>query len=357
MRILFITATPFNVIGGSGTFVGIRTLMESLRARGAIVDVKVPTLRFPIYTAQRLLFNQSLRFFRPNQYDVIVGFDMDGCWLPPTPGQPHVASIKGVIADEMRFETAMTKATMGVQAACEKLHIQRADLVITTSAYAAKAIQNYYGIRQAPLVVPELIDLSAWREKSEAFFAIPDESKFVVLSVCRFYRRKRLNILVGAANRLRGRIPGLEIRIVGGGPERQRLQRICRERKLDQLVTWRIDIDQEELLKEYQRCNVFCLPSVQEGFGIVFLEAMASGKPIVAANAGAAPEVVQHGLLVEPDSEDALAQALEQLYADSKLRKTLGTAGQEFVKQFDAPIIAERFLNALGRAVATKASV
>ena len=127
MRILFITATPFNVFGGSGTFVGIRTLMDSLRARGATVDVSVPTLRFPIYTVQRLLFNQLLRFSRHNTYDVIVGFDMDGCWLAKTPGQAHVASIKGVIADEMRFESGLTKATMGVQAVCERLHVKRAD--------------------------------------------------------------------------------------------------------------------------------------------------------------------------------------------------------------------------------------
>jgi len=357
MRILFITATPFNVFGGSGTFVGIRTLMDSLRARGVTVDVSVPTLRFPIYTVQRLLFNQLLRFSGYSQYDVVVGFDMDGCWLARTTGQAHAASIKGVIADEMRFESGLTKATMGLQAACERLHVQQADLVITTSAYAAERIQSCYGVPRAPLIVPEPIDLAAWRERSQQFLEIPDGTKFVVLSVCRFYRRKRLEILLGAADRLRDRIPGLEVRIVGGGPEGDRLQRICRERRLDRLVTWRFDISQQELMKEYNRCDVFCLPSVQEGFGIVYLEAMASGKPIVAAKAGATPEVARHGLLVEPDSEDALAQALERLYADSALRTALGTAGQQFVQRFDAPIITEQFLLAMKGAVASKVVV
>ena len=321
--------------------------MDALRASGAVVDVKVPTLHFPIFTVQRLLFNQSLRFSQNSDYDVIVGFDMDGCWLPRRAGQVHVASIKGVIADEMRFEAGLTKATMGLQARCEQLHVQRADIVVATSAYSANKIRSYYGVSQPPIIIPEPIDLGSWNKLSSQFKKTPYQTKFVVLSVCRFYRRKRIDILLAAADRLRNRIPGLEIRIVGGGPERDRLQRICRERKLDQLVTWRMDISQEELMQEYQGCEVFCLPSVQEGFGIVFLEAMASGKPIVAANAGAAPEVVQHGLLVEPDCEEALAQALEQLHSDRTLRKTLGEAGQEFVKRFDAPNIAGQFLLAL----------
>jgi glycosyltransferase involved in cell wall biosynthesis len=357
MRILFVTATPFHVIGGSGTFVGISTLMKALRTTGAVVDVNVPTLRFPIYTVQRLLFNQTLRFSETSHYDAIVGFDMDGCWLPRRAGQAHVASIKGVIADETQFEAGLTKATMGLQARCEKVHVRRADIVIATSAYSARKIQNFYGVSQPPIIISEPIDLSSWNKLSSQFEETPDQARFVVLSVCRFYRRKRLDILLAAADRLRNRIPGLEIRIVGGGPERDRLQRICRERKLDQLVTWRIDISQDELMREYGRCDVFCLPSVQEGFGIVFLEAMASGKPIVAANAGAAPEVVQHGLLVEPDKEDELAQALEQLYADRTLRMTLGEAGRQFVKQFDAPTIGEQFLVAMQRAVASKAVV
>ena len=64
-------------------------------------------------------------------------------------------------------------------------------------------------------------------------------------------------------------------------------------------------------LREYKRADVFCLPSVQEGFGIVLLEAMAAGKPIVAARAAAIPEVAPHGLLVEPDSPEALAAGIE----------------------------------------------
>jgi glycosyltransferase involved in cell wall biosynthesis len=189
-----------------------------------------------------------------------------------------------------------------------------------------------------------MIDLEAWDKQLLLNPADPDLRKFVVLSVCRFYPRKRLHVLLGAAQRLRGKIPGLEINIVGGGPESKRLKKFCREKGLESVVSWKENISQAELAREYNRCHVFCLPSVQEGFGIVFLEAMASGKAIIAANAGATPEVATHGVLVQPDNELALANAIESLYREPALRNSLGEAGRQFVAQFDAPVVAELFL-------------
>src|SRR5271170_4298848 len=116
-RIRFISSTPMNVYQGSGTYVGIETLARSLRDLGVHVDIVTPSLNLPILTARRLLFNQSLRFRRSNDYDVTVGFDMDGYAIAgkTNAGRPsashgskvHVASIKGVIADEMRFESGV----------------------------------------------------------------------------------------------------------------------------------------------------------------------------------------------------------------------------------------------------------
>lgn len=332
------------MVQGSGTFVGSTTLVRSLRKLGVTVDVTTPGFRFPVYTVQRLLFNQSLRFRPRDVYDVTVGLDMDGYTLAGVTPSIYVASIKGVIADEMRFEVGVTKATMRLQAACEKLNVRRADCVITTSQYSAARIQELYGVSQVPRIVPEAIELAAWEKLFRLNLAQADRNRFVVLSVCRFYPRKRLDVLLGAAQRLRSRIPELEVSIVGGGPEARRLKDVCRNKGLRGVVTWRENISQSELAREYNRCDVFCLPSVQEGFGIVYLEAMASGKAIVAVRAGATPEVVKHGLLAEPDDEEALAEAIERLYREPALRETLGAEGRQFVKQFDAPVVASLFL-------------
>jgi glycosyltransferase involved in cell wall biosynthesis len=107
---------------------------------------------------------------------------------------------------------------------------------------------------------------------------------------------------------------------------------------------------------EYRACDLFCLPSVQEGFGIVLLEAMAAGKAIVASRAAAIPEVAPHGLLVEPGNPEALAAAIEELYRSPAKRVELGRTGTQWVEQFDAPRVAGQFLEAV-RGVATGLSV
>ena len=168
-----------------------------------------------------------------------------------------------------------------------------------------------------------------------------------VLCVCRFYSRKRVHVLLRAAALLRARIPELEVvRIVqagriGGRPDYDTFMeglRPGRERPLAGRRYLRA-----QLASEYNGADVFCLPSVQEGFGIVFLEAMAAGKPIVAARASAVPEVVRHGLLVEPESDEALADAIETLYGDSQLRTSLA-AGRRDVEHFDMRLVARRFM-------------
>jgi glycosyltransferase involved in cell wall biosynthesis len=344
MHFRFITSTPLDILRGSGTFAGISTLATFLRQSGETVALVTPKLKFPVYTLERLVFNETLRLGHRPSNTVTVGFDMDGYTLAGTGRGLHIASVKGVIADEMRFEAGLTRATMRLQTLCEKRHVQRADLVIATSRYSAGRIRELYKISSEPRIVPELLDLTSWRRLLELNPAQPVANKFIVLSVCRFYPRKRLHILLGAADRLRSRIPGLEVRIVGAGPEAPRLKSIFRKRGLQGVVTWLGNISQAELAREYNRCQVFCLPSVQEGFGIVFLEAMASAKPVVAARAAAAPEVVKHGILVQPDDEEALAKAIERLYPDPALRAALAAEGSRFVNQFDAPVVARAFL-------------
>ncbi len=337
MRIRFLTSTPLDIRTGSGTYVGMHILARALRASGHEVRFETPQVHLRSYTAERLWFNRHLTPADPDE--LTVGFDMDGYRIAgKTPG--YVAALKGVIADEVRFERGLTRLTMGIQARCERLQAQRSERVLVTSRYASERAQEFYHLKTPPMVVPELIDLAEWRGLLSIHEARPE--RFTVLYVGRLYRRKRVEDLVRAAAMLRNRIPEIEVRIVGDGPHGPVLHRMRESRS----ATWLGNVGRGQLMAEYNRAGVFCLPSEQEGFGIVLLEAMASGKPIVAARAAAIPEVVPHGVLVEPRQPEALAAAIEALYRSPERRADLARAGNEWVRRFDAPVVAQAFLGA-----------
>ena len=344
MRIRFLTGTPLDVRRGSGTYVGIAVLARALRELGHQVSIETPRVRLPVYTAERLLFNRLLR--PAAGFDCTVGFDMDGYRLAGEPG--HVAALKGVIADEVRFERGLTRLTMGIQARREQVHVLHASRVVVTSRYCAAQVRALYGVNREPLVVPEPIDLAEWRRALAGASgpALPD--RFVVLFVGRLYRRKRVDVLLRAAAALGRRIPSLEVRIVGDGPRAAPLRRLTARLNLGGAVTFLGDVSRSRLVEEYRAASVFCLPSVQEGFGIVLLEAMAAARPIVAARAAAIPEVAPQATLVEPENAEALAEGIESLYRSPESRAAQGEAGAARVEQFDAPRVARRFLEAVG---------
>jgi len=339
VNIRFLTSTPLDIARGSGTFVGIHVLARALGELGHRVYFEPQGRRLPVYTLQRWLFNRRLR---PDAaFDLTVGFDMDGYRIARQPG--HVAALKGVIADEVRFERGLTRLTMSMQARCESAHVNRAARVLATSCYSAERAREFYGLRQAPLVVPEPIALAEWRGllQRDLLQRRPAASpRFTVLYVGRLYRRKRVDVLLQAAMLLRGRIPELELRIVGNGPCAGPLHAISSG------AVWLGDISRAQLAAEYNRASLFCLPSVQEGFGIVLLEAMAAGKAIVASRAAAIPETAPHSALVEPDNPEALAAAIERLYRSTGEREANAAAGAQWVERFDAPRVARLFLQA-----------
>lgn len=353
-RLGFITAIPQTVHRGSGCYVGISTLAAGATALGNTVEMITPEVRLGSSLVERYLFNQALRRRRQWTLDAIIGFDLDGFALPRQQGIPHIANIKGVLADALPFERGIARAVMALQSRWEAEHARRADLVITISEYCKQRLQELYGLRGSVAVVPEMIDLDTWRRLFHENPATKAADEFIVLCVCRFYPRKRLALLLRAAHWLRRRIPELRIRVVGGGPQAPALFRLWRELKLEPIVGWVGELPRHELAREYNRADVFCLPSVQEGFGIVFLEAMAAGKPIVAARAAAVPEVVKHGLLVDPEDFEALADGIWRLWRDPALRATIQQQQRQDVEEYGMIRVTTQFLHNVERVVPTE---
>lgn len=347
-RLLFLTGTPPGVRAGSGTFVGISVLRRALLARGHDVDLLAPAPGSSLSLAGRLLFNlrerDAVRRIRP---EVAVGFDLDGLFLRRG-GALTVASLKGVLADEARYERGAARARLVVEALFEKIHVRRVQRVLATSAHSASRIVQDYGVAAARVfVVPEPIELERWTDALRSAQDLPSESPSL-LCVAHLYPRKDVATLLAAMARLER---AAVLRVAGAGPELPRLRRIARRLRLGSRVEFLGHVPFARLAAEYRRADVFCLPSRQEGFGIVFLEAMAAGIPIVAGRAPAVVELLgngEYGVLVTPGDAPALAQALDRLLGDPEEQRRLGDAGRRRVQRYDAPRVALEFLDAVG---------
>jgi glycosyltransferase involved in cell wall biosynthesis len=129
---------------------------------------------------------------------------------------------------------------------------------------------------------------------------------------------------------------------VGSGDDLSRLRSVAAEQQVADGVHFLEGLSQRELAACYAAAEIFALPSTGEGFGLVFLEAMAFGKPVVGADAGGIPDLIRdgsNGLLIPPNDPDALAQGLSRLLQDEALRGKLGECGAAMVRreyEFDA---------------------
>jgi phosphatidylinositol alpha-1,6-mannosyltransferase len=339
-----------NPLEGSGTFVGIAGIARGLAVLGHEVLMRPLGRRTRFHTLDRWFYNLGVALRPPLGVDLVMGVDLDGFLWARHRVIPFVASLKGIIADELKNERGWVRVLLAAQARWERLNTRRADIVMVTSRYCAEVARREYGVPADRIaVVPESIDLEAWDDQFARAPRRPRRGP-VVLSVARMYPRKRLGDLLRAGVALKDRIPNAQIRIVGRGPEWDSLGRLHRDLGLGESVRLLGDVSREQLAEEYVNADLFCLPSVQEGFGIVFLEAMAAGLPVVACRAAAIPEVVADGttgVLTPPQDPAALAKTLEDLLRNPGRAARLGAEGRRRVEGFTPRHVAERFLDAV----------
>src|SRR5690606_21040151 len=194
-------------------------------------------------------------------------------------------------------------------AALEAANARRASRVIVPSEYSARVAAERYGIaRDRIAVVPEPV--LRRRDRAPAREARGAGGPRTILTVGHQYPRKRTVDLLRAVALLPPRLADVRVRVVGTGPELPRLRQLARSLGIAYRVDFMGRIDDAALEHEYASAHCFCHPSEQEAFGIVIVEAMAAGLPVVAARAAAIPELVKDGVtgrLVPPRDPAALA--------------------------------------------------
>jgi glycosyltransferase involved in cell wall biosynthesis len=144
-------------------------------------------------------------------------------------------------------------------------------------------------------------------------------SQPIILTVTRLSsaeRYKGYDQILQALPQIRHHLPDIHYILVGKGDDRPRVEKLIAELNLQDCVTLTGFVPDEELCEHYNLCDVFAMPSQGEGFGIVYLEALACGKPTLAGNQDGAVDPLRHGelgALVNPTDVDAIAQTLIQI--------------------------------------------
>jgi glycosyltransferase involved in cell wall biosynthesis len=231
--------------------------------------------------------------------------------------------------------------------------LRRAHRVVASATYNAERIAAVQRVRPERIeVIPLALSPSWGAGGRDADVSARRQDGTKLLSVARMEASegyKGVDAVICALPHVRRRVPEVSYTVVGVGTDLERLRRLAKDCGVADAVRFVGTVDDVRLLREYQECDVFVLPSTGEGFGLVFLEAMSFGKPIVAAAAGGAIDIVQDGetgRLVE--SPDEVADAVLELLLNRDAAKEMGARGRarlEAVFSFDRYV--ERWREAL----------
>jgi phosphatidylinositol alpha-mannosyltransferase len=209
----------------------------------------------------------------------------------------------------------------------------------TAMDFVSKYVKGYYDI------IPNGIDLEHFSPNVAPIDRFCD-GKMNILFVGRLEKRKGLNHLLDAYRQVKGEFPNSRLIIVGPGTRlRKKYEKQVRRGGLDDVVFVGY-ASYDELPSYYKSADIFCSPATGgESFGIVLLEAMAAGTPIVASDIEGYASVLAHGeegLLVPPKDEKGLAQALVSLMADESLRRQMGARGVLTASEYSWEKVAQR---------------
>lgn len=232
----------------------------------------------------------------------------------------------------------------GELAAPKVAALRGAKQLVAVSKFTAQTASERHKLRREEIaVLPPTFSVKGVSSKVETAEQTP-----TVLTVARLAASERYkghDVMLDAWPVVTREIPGAQYVIVGDGDDRARLESRVAQLGLSESVKFRGSLSGAELESCYDECRVFALPARTEldprsprgeGFGIVFLEAMAHGKPVVGPNLGAPAEFIhdgEHGSLVNPTSHEEVAQALVELLRNSERAHAMGRAGREWVNE------------------------
>lgn len=232
-----------------------------------------------------------------------------------------------------------------------RMALRQAKAIFAVSHYTARELESL-GVKTTNIkIFPNGVDYRIFRplqvdkEKLLSKYEVPYSERKLLLTVAQLNIRKGLDTALKVVGELKKEDQIVNYVIIGSGDDEQRLNNLIRQLDLEDQVFILPNIDNDELIKFYNICDVFLLPSRHEGdinvegFGIVFLEANACEKAVIAGNSGGIPDAVddgKSGFLVEPNNINEIKEKILYLLKNQDISREMGKYGrQRVIEEFN----------------------
>ncbi|MEK7203821.1 MAG: glycosyltransferase family 4 protein [Patescibacteria group bacterium] len=230
----------------------------------------------------------------------------------------------------------------------------QANVITAPSQFTKDSIINYSGTKTPIRIIHNGVNFARFHKKYDVGeFKNKFGDKKILLTVGQLRPRKGQDVVIQSLAVLKRKRNDFHYLIVGEGTFLNFLKGLVSKNGLDENVSFMGSVKGEILVKYFQACDIYVHTSRLvnwkfEGFGIVYLEASACGKPIIASDAGGIRDAVldgQTGLIVSPDNPAETAKAIEKLLDDRELAFRLGQNGMKYAAENDWSVIGQKFLN------------
>lgn len=232
-----------------------------------------------------------------------------------------------------------------------QLVLKGSDSITVNSSFTREQVLKFTSSLKPITIIPMGID-DSWIP-----FEIQETSGIKnghsILFVGRIIEWKGVDVLIHAVQLVSVNYPDVLLTIIGEGPCRKKYENLVRKIGFDKIIHFPGKVSDRQLKEAYLKSDLFILPSreknsvVMEGLGVVLLEAMAVGVPVIGSNTGGIPDIIEdnvNGLLVPPDNPEALAKAILQIFDNPSMAEQFRKTGLKTVKtRFSWDIISEQF--------------
>ncbi|MFC2993686.1 glycosyltransferase [Acinetobacter sichuanensis] len=247
---------------------------------------------------------------------------------------PYILSVWGSDVFEFPYRSFIHKYLLSS-------NLKAPDILVSTSNSMLKQTYQFIDRTKKIDVIPFGVDLSKFTSSYKRSERLDQITIGTVKTLKKVYG---IDILLRALAIVQQKIADqhpqfathLQFRIVGGGPDLNKLQLLAQQLGIDKNVVFTGAVQHDLVPVELENLDIYIALSRQESFGVAVIEAQAMAKPVVVSNVGGLPEVVKHeetGFVVEPENPEAAAEAIIKLILDSKLREEMAYNAEKFVSQ------------------------